>query len=196
MFCLCQIALPVDGEIPYTKFILYLEELHLRTLLTLLGILLGLMVLAACQSSTANPPPGSFNSAPARPTVPPLPELDPAQVILGETVYAQNCAKCHGENLEGEADWKIQNEDGSFRAPPHTAEGHTWHHSDQQLLEAIELGGARFEEVNVGGTSNMPAFAETLTDEEITAVLAYIKSQWPEDIRASQWQVTVQTANQ
>ncbi len=159
-----------------------------------LFVLLALLTLLAACANTTPPTPRSTQAD--NKEFPPLPVLDPAQIALGETVYAQNCAACHGENLEGEADWKRQNEDGSFRAPPHTAEGHTWHHSDQQLLEAIELGGARYEDVNVGGTSNMPSFAEILTDEEITAVLAYIKNQWPEDIRASQWQVTVQTANQ
>lgn len=159
-----------------------------------LFVLLALPALLVACANTTPPTPRSAQAGAEE--FPPLPALDPAQLALGETVYAQNCASCHGENLEGEADWKRQNEDGSFRAPPHTAEGHTWHHSDQQLLEAIELGGARFDDVNVGGTSNMPAFAETLTDEEITAVLAYIKSHWPEDIRASQWRVTVQTANQ
>jgi mono/diheme cytochrome c family protein len=42
----------------------------------------------------------------------------------------------------------------------------------------------------------MPAFAGTLTDEEIAAVLTYIKSTWPEDIRAIQWQQTVQSTSQ
>ncbi len=176
-----------------------MEEIQLRTAsLTVISILSGLIFLVACQSAPANqpgemPPPGV---PPAEPTIPPLPELDPEQVALGETIYAQNCAACHGANLEGEANWQKQNEDGSFRAPPHTAEGHTWHHSDQQLLEAITLGGARFNDVNVGGTSNMPAFKDILTEEEMAAVLTYIKSHWPDDIRAAQWQVTVQTANQ
>jgi mono/diheme cytochrome c family protein len=34
----------------------------------------------------------------------------------------------------------------------------------------------------------MPAFGEILTDEEIIAVLAYIKSSWPDDIRQAQWE--------
>ena len=32
----------------------------------------------------------------------------------------------------------------------------------------------------------MPGFAATLSDTEIWAVLAYIKSTWPADIRAAQ----------
>ena len=31
--------------------------------------------------------------------------------------------------------------------------------------------------------SDMPAFVDTLTDAEIIAVLTYIKSTWPADIR-------------
>lgn len=120
------------------------------------------------------------------------PKLVLEEIALGAAVYAQNCAECHGENLEGEPDWKQQNEDGSFRSPPHSADGHTWHHADRVLLRAIKEGGTRFEGMNIGGTSNMPAYAGTLTEEEILAVLAFIKSTWPDDIRALQWQQTKQ----
>ena len=114
----------------------------------------------------------------------------PDEMTVGQTVYAANCAECHGVNLEGEVDWKIQNDDDSFRSPPHDETGHTWHHSDEQLLEAIRLGGARFEGMNIGGTSDMPAFGESLTEGEITAVLTYIKSTWPDDIRERQWKIS------
>lgn len=122
-------------------------------------------------------------------------ELSQKTIALGETVYADNCASCHGENLEGEAEWKQQNEDGSFRSPPHTADGHTWHHADGVLIEAIKEGGTRFEGLNIGGSSNMPAFGETLTEEEITAVLAFIKSRWPEDVQEIQRQQTEQASS-
>jgi len=115
---------------------------------------------------------------------------------MGEATYADNCASCHGVDLEGEAQWKIQNEDDSFRSPPHSADGHTWHHADSILIESIKEGGARFEGLNIAVSSNMPAFAATLTDEEITAVLNYIKSTWPDDIRALQWQQTMQDSSQ
>jgi mono/diheme cytochrome c family protein len=42
----------------------------------------------------------------------------------------------------------------------------------------------------------MPAFGSVLSDEEITAVLTYIKSTWPEETRTTQWEVTVMTENQ
>ena len=123
-------------------------------------------------------------------TVPPLPTLDSNLVTQGQAIYAEHCARCHGANLEGEPEWKAQNEDGSFRAPPHDAGGHTWHHGDGTLIEAVKLGGARLPD-NIGGTSAMPAFADVLTGEEIAAVLAYIKSTWPGDIRILQWEQTV-----
>jgi mono/diheme cytochrome c family protein len=119
------------------------------------------------------------------------PSTTSSEIIqLGETVYVQQCASCHGVNLEGQLDWKIQNEDGSFRAPPHDDTGHTWHHGDPTLLEAIRLGGARFNDLNIGGTSNMPAFSDILSDEEITAVLTYIKSTWTEENQGWQEEAT------
>jgi mono/diheme cytochrome c family protein len=129
------------------------------------------------------------------PEIPPLPTLGSDEITLGYEVYVQNCAECHGENLEGELDWQQQNEDRSFRSPPHDASGHTWHHGDKALLESIALGGARLP-ANIGGSSNMPAFRDTLTEKEITAVLTYIKSTWHEDIRGVQWEQTIQERNQ
>jgi mono/diheme cytochrome c family protein len=123
------------------------------------------------------------------PEIPPPPALDPAEIALGQEVYVENCAECHGPNLEGETNWQQQNEDNSFRSPPHDASGHTWHHGDKVLIESIALGGARLPD-NIGGFSDMPAYEDTLTEEEIAAVLTYIKSTWLEDIRSLQWEQT------
>lgn len=59
---------------------------------------------------------------------PPLPTLKPARVGFGATLYAQNCASCHGANLEGQADWQQPDADGALLPPPHDSNGHTWHH--------------------------------------------------------------------
>ena len=37
----------------------------------------------------------------------------------------QNCASCHGDNLQGQPNWQQANADGSYPAPPHDASGHT-----------------------------------------------------------------------
>jgi mono/diheme cytochrome c family protein len=128
-------------------------------------------------------------------TFPPLPTLDPDTVALGRTVYTENCAVCHGANLEGHPDWKTPNEDGSYRPPPHDASGHTWHHPDSVLIETIRLGGSRLAG-NLAGLSNMPAFGEVLSDEEIAAVLTYIKSSWPAEERQYQWEATMRNNQQ
>lgn len=122
-------------------------------------------------------------------TVPPRPALDPELVSLGETVYAEHCAECHGENLEGEPGWQELNDDGSYRAPAQDVTGHTWQHEDTRLIQIIKLGGARVPPSE--GVSNMPSYATVLSDREILAVLAYIKSSWPPEIQQVQWEVTV-----
>ncbi len=109
------------------------------------------------------------------------------QITVGRQVYAQNCASCHGANLEGQPDWRRRLENGRMPAPPHDESGHTWHHSDQDLFDITKLGVGG---VVAGYESDMPAFVDILSDEEIAAVLAFIKSTWPERQRESQARVT------
>jgi len=109
---------------------------------------------------------------------------DPRQVATGRTVYAEYCAECHGANLEGEPNWRQRRTDGTLPAPPHDASGHTWHHGDDLLFRYTKLGGAAL--LPEGVASGMPGFGDALSDAEINAVLAFIKSSRPEDIRARQ----------
>ena len=62
-------------------------------------------------------------------------------------------------------------------APPHDETGHTWHHADA-LLFALTKQGLVPPYAPAGYESDMPAFGQTLSDEEIWAVLAFIKSHW------------------
>ena len=112
---------------------------------------------------------------------------DPAEVALGREIYATHCASCHGANLEGQPDWRERRPDGRLPAPPHDVSGHTWHHADQQLFELIEKG---LSGVVPGYQSDMPAFEGTLTDEQIAAVVPFIKSTWPERQRDVQARIT------
>ena len=111
-----------------------------------------------------------------------------AQLALGQEVYAANCASCHGADLVGQPDWRRRNENGRMPAPPHDASGHTWHHADRQLFTITRLGVSA---IVPGYESDMPAFEGILSDDEIVAVLAYIKSTWPERERGFQAEVTV-----
>lgn len=107
---------------------------------------------------------------------------DPKQVKIGHKVYADNCASCHGANLEGQPNWKTRNANGRLPAPPHDASGHTWHHPDTMLFAITKYGTAAVLGQPV--ETDMPVFNGVLDDREIAAVLAYIKSTWPADIRA------------
>ncbi len=107
---------------------------------------------------------------------------DPAVVAAGQRVYAAECASCHGAELEGQPDWRERKADGRLPAPPHDATGHTWHHPDAQLIALTKYGPAAM--AGGGYESDMPAYEEKLSDGEIVAVLSYIKSTWPADIRA------------
>lgn len=89
-----------------------------------------------------------------------------------------------GDRLQGQADWQNRKLNGKLPAPPHDAMGHPWHHADKQLFEMTKLGIEAF--APPGYRTDMPGFAGRLGDDDIWAVLAYIKSTWPPDIRAGQ----------
>lgn len=106
---------------------------------------------------------------------------DTKQVALGRDIYAAQCASCHGAKLEGQPDWQTRKPDGRLPAPPHDAQGHTWHHADKDLFGIIKNGIAAY--APPGYESDMPAFRGTLSDRQIWATLAFIKSRWPDSIR-------------
>lgn len=107
---------------------------------------------------------------------------DDSEVVRrGVDVYAAQCAACHGVRLEGQPDWKRRGPDNRLPAPPHDASGHTWHHPDELLIRITKYGLAAV--VSGPYESNMPAYADVLSDADIRAVLSYIKSTWPKDVR-------------
>ncbi|WP_321449882.1 cytochrome c [uncultured Cohaesibacter sp.] len=105
-----------------------------------------------------------------------------AVVAMGKEIYAAQCAACHGENLQGQPNWRETNEDGRLPAPPHDETGHTWHHADELLFGITKYGLAEIGNMP-GYQTDMPIYKDVLSDEEIMAVLSYIKSTWPAKIR-------------
>lgn len=105
-------------------------------------------------------------------------------IAQGRQVYAAQCAACHGSDLKGQPDWRSPLPSGRLPAPPHDESGHTWHHSDDILFRIVKEGTAAI--VGGGYESDMPGFAGVVSDAEIRAVLAYIKSTWPERERGYQ----------
>ena len=109
-----------------------------------------------------------------------LPYHDKGATTRGAAIYRANSASCHGAALEGQDNWRERDADGYLPAPPHNADGHTWHHPDSQLFMITKYG----TEALVGGDyrSNMMGFQDVLSDEDILEVLAYIKSTWPDRV--------------
>jgi mono/diheme cytochrome c family protein len=106
-------------------------------------------------------------------------------LVVGERLYESNCAACHGIDGEGQPDWKLPDANGVYPAPPHTTDGHTWHHADPLLLDIIANGGTPPK-------SAMPGFEGQLNEAEMAAILAYIKTFWGKEERAYQELVTNQ----
>jgi mono/diheme cytochrome c family protein len=109
---------------------------------------------------------------------------DADQVARGRLVYEQHCMTCHGERLEGQANWQTRMANGRLPAPPHDETGHTWHHPDAMLFTVTKEGPQALAGPDY--PSDMPAFADRMTDADIWAVIAYIKSRWPGEILARQ----------
>lgn len=98
------------------------------------------------------------------------------QVQLGQTLFKNNCASCHGEQAQGlAADWKQPLADGSYPPPPLNGSAHAWHHPLSVLKRTIAQGG-----LPLGG--KMPAFAQTLNEQEQLAAIAFFQSLWRDEI--------------
>lgn len=117
-------------------------------------------------------------------------EMSNRDLELGQKLYAEYCADCHGAALQGQPDWQSPDENGVLPAPPHDETGHTWHHDNQLLFDYASLGGAAALAARgvTGVPSGMPGFGDSLTPDEIWSILAYIRSTWParvQEIQAS-----------
>ena len=120
----------------------------------------------------------------------PVDPANPQQVARGKAIYVPHCAACHGARLEGQPNWQEKLPTGRMPAPPHDASGHTWHHPDGVLFGITKHGLVPGKYAPPKYVSDMPAFGAQLSDEDIWAVLAYIKSTWPDKIRTAQAEIT------
>lgn len=110
------------------------------------------------------------------------------EVTKGRALYASSCASCHGARGEGAPDWKKSDENGVLPPPPHDSSGHTWHHPDGLLLRIIRDGCAAYATADV--PCNMPAFGGRLSDDEIRAIVEFMRGWWSADKRAFQESVS------
>jgi mono/diheme cytochrome c family protein len=107
-----------------------------------------------------------------------------AQIDRGTHIYNAECAGCHGTKLEGQPDWKHLNAAGRLPAPPLDGTGHGWRHSNAELFHMVKY--SVLDQAGPDYQTNMPAFANKLSDDEIHSVLSFIRQQWPSGIQAAQ----------
>ncbi|MBN8772970.1 MAG: cytochrome C [Thiobacillus sp. 63-78] len=139
--------------------------------LQILASLLAGLALTGCDDA----PSGSSGAADAE-SVPLDRKLDAAQLARGKTVYEKHCLECHGDAGKGQpGDWRIREADGYFPPPPLDDSAHAWHHPTAALLEVIRDGSPQ-------GQGKMPAWKDTLSEQEMQDVVAYIKSLWSDPV--------------
>ncbi len=102
---------------------------------------------------------------------------EPEQVdpfVLGEKLYKANCVSCHQAQGQGVAN----------QYPP--LAGSEWVLEHPQRLKRILLQGLEGPIVVMGNSynGNMPAFGQRLDDENIGAVLTYIRQAWENEASA------------
>lgn len=155
-------------------------------LISLSAILVAALVLASCSDSGKAPAakkrpaeiPVAKKASP--PSSSPMPKptdrvYNAEQVARGEKIFLANCTKCHGKYAEGEPYWQTKNKEGNLPPPPLDGTGHAWHHPTDILEKYIKEGGEK-----LGGT--MKGFEGKLSDGDITDVIVWITSLWPDDV--------------
>jgi mono/diheme cytochrome c family protein len=85
----------------------------------------------------------------------------PGHAQNAETLYKSKCAACHGP-------------DGSGSAMGAKLGVHDFHSADVQKQSDAELSG-----IIANGKNKMPSYAKTLKADEITALVAYIRTLAP-----------------
>lgn len=118
--------------------------------------------------------------------VPRLPFTSLSPLARGQQIYQASCVGCHGGPTGGTA---------ADYPPGHNANGHTWQHPGCVLAEVVQMGQSAAIAPVPRATPPpaalaMPAFRDRLSDEEIADVLAFIKTMWRADQRASQERLT------
>lgn len=98
-------------------------------------------------------------------------KASPENIATGKQLYEENCVACHGVDGVGESPhFPMEKDEYGFKAPALNNDSHGWHHSDKNIAEAILKGSPQNE--------RMVAFRDSLSDEDVDNLIAYIKSLW------------------
>ncbi len=91
---------------------------------------------------------------------------DFGKVRQGKQIYQGRCASCHGRNLQGQPLWQMKDQYSGKRAPALDQTGRVWTQSDDDLFEA--------------------ASHTHLDDQDVLAVVSFIKARWSVGLRVAQ----------
>ncbi len=131
-----------------------------RRLFPATTVLLALPLLGCSGDGGSSPQPPSRTESPAPPSAP--------GTVDAAALYTQLCAACHGPEGKG-------NGPGAAALPvkpaDHTNAAVMEKISDAELFKAIKEGGAA-----VGKSPAMPPWGSTLRDEQMRALVVYVRS--------------------
>ncbi|MDB5826254.1 MAG: alcohol dehydrogenase [Variovorax sp.] len=102
-------------------------------------------------------------NAPAAPS-----RRDSAVMLRGEKVYAQQCAYCHGNQGEGSID----------AYPPLAGNRSVLMDPPTNLIRIVQRGGYLPATQGNPRPYGMPPFGQVLHDQDLTAVLTYVRGAW------------------
>ena len=124
----------------------------------IVGVIIGVVVLLVGAIFLV----GSFGGEPGRTR-----DTATAGESDGKALYGIYCMGCHGDQGQG---YILPD------APPLNAEGKVWQYSDDEIIEFIIRDGGEL----------MPSMEDSLTDEEMLLINAYIKEWWTPEQREAQ----------
>lgn len=165
------------------------QTIHVRNRGFVAFAFLLILLAAGCAALNAPSPAPTLVNQYGTP-IPAVPTLDANQVARGKQAYRANCGRCHGENGVGDLNWKVPDKDLNYPPPPHNDTGHTWHHADRVLYEAIR-DGLR-DPLKPNSELRMPAFGNTLSEADMRALIVYFKSLWNSEHQEFQWMRTTE----
>ena len=88
--------------------------------------------------------------------------------VDGKAIYMHWCSQCHGE--DGRGDGVNSTPDMTINPRDHTDATFMSTRTDEQLEEVIRYGGA-----GIAKSPLMPPWRKTLTDEQIKALVRYLR---------------------
>jgi mono/diheme cytochrome c family protein len=107
---------------------------------------------------------------------------DTQAIANGKALFSANCASCHGPEGIGPQSPALQGKrtDGKLQPPALNGTAHTWHHAPDLLRKIIAQGGKTYGKGYVGW---MPAFQDSLTQNDRDDILKYVHNLWPAKIK-------------